>query len=237
MSSVSQPGPLMVTFADATWEAQPGFPFTFGRAGSIVIDSANRELHRVQGTFAHDAGRWWLRNDGRSASFVVADLAGASFTRVAPGTTIALPFARCAVSFSAGAANYRIEVFDPAHVEPEGGSVAVVEAEPTLTTGHLVFNEEQFLLLVSLAERRLDGPITAGDLPTNRQIGQRLGWKPSKVGRKLDNLCAKLDRAGVAGLRGDQGEVAKLRRLRLADFAVERGIVTAADLALLTPDG
>jgi hypothetical protein len=51
--------------------------------------------------------------------------------------------------------------------------------------------------------------------------------------RKLDNVCEKLDKIGVAGLRGGRGNLATNRRARLVEYAVAARLVTAEDLLLL----
>lgn len=192
-----------------------------------MIDSANRELHRVQGTLRHDGENWWLHNDARATSLVVTHQHSPSYSRVAPGAATILPWAACAVTFSAGRANYRLDLLDERPRSQPGPAAPVsVDGEVTRTSGQLVFNEEQFQLLALIGEPRMSGPITAADLPTNRQLAHRLGWNLSKVNRKLDNLCVKLDKAGVPGLRGDIAGAAKLRRLNLANFAVESGLLT-----------
>ena len=51
--------------------------------------------------------------------------------------------------------------------------------------------------------------------------------------RKLDNVCEKLDKLGVDGLRGGRGKLATNRRARLVEYAVATRLVSADDLALL----
>jgi hypothetical protein len=51
--------------------------------------------------------------------------------------------------------------------------------------------------------------------------------------RKLDNVCEKLDKLGVAGLRGGAGNLATSRRARLVEYAVATHLVGTEDLALL----
>jgi hypothetical protein len=70
-------------------------------------------------------------------------------------------------------------------------------------------------------------------LPTSRAAAARLGWKLTKFNRKLDNVCAKVGKAGVSGLHGDLSDLATNRRQRLVDFAVTSQVVTRDDLALL----
>jgi hypothetical protein len=51
--------------------------------------------------------------------------------------------------------------------------------------------------------------------------------------RKLDNVCEKLDKIGVDGLRGGRGRLATNRRARLVEYAVATRLVSVDDLALL----
>ena len=60
----------------------------------------------------------------------------------------------------------------------------------------------------------------------------RLGWSTAKFNRKLDYLCQRLERAGVAGLRGN-GRRANDRRMRVVDHLISNGTVTERDLSLL----
>src|SRR5690625_6113241 len=70
-------------------------------------------------------------------------------------------------------------------------------------------------------------------VPTSAQASKRLGWQLTKFNRKLDNVCDKLDRLGVRGLRGGPGKLASNRRARLVEHAVFSRLVTSADLPLL----
>lgn len=231
-SSQSKLPPLIITFESEVCEVGPGQSLTFGRAGDLVIDPSNRLLHRVFGRFSDQDGQWWLANEGRSAAILVTDQQSASYTRVVAGASLPLPFADALISFSAGRANYRLRSQTSAIDTSGAGSETVLPGgSATLTTGALVFNDEQFELLVALSRNRLDGPITIADLPANRELAHALGWTITKFNRKLDNLCAKLTRAGVAGLQGSVADVAQDRRVQLANFAVEQGIVAASDLS------
>ena len=63
---------------------------------------------------------------------------------------------------------------------------------------------------------------------------KRLGWPLTKFNRKLDNVCEKLDRVGVRGLRGGRaGGAASNRRTALVEHAVSTLMVTAEDLPML----
>src|SRR5690625_7793959 len=70
-------------------------------------------------------------------------------------------------------------------------------------------------------------------VPTSAQASKRLGWQLTKFNRKLDNVCDKLDRLGVRGLRGGPGKLASNRRARLVEHAVFSRLVTSEDLPLL----
>lgn len=96
------------------------------------------------------------------------------------------------------------------------------------------FTESQKLIMVVLAEPMLlrDGS-GRSDVPTNTKAAERLGWALTRFNRKLDNVCDKLDRAGVKGLRGAPGDHAMNRRARLVEYAIAACLVTRADLALL----
>jgi len=231
LSSQFQPT-LIVTFEEARYQVTGDEPFTFGRAGTLRIDDTNRELHRVQGVLRYATDTWWLFNHARSTSMVVTHLHSPSFSRVAPASATALPWGACAITFSAGKANYRIEVDDPHRDEPSEPDAHVPIGDATLTSGQLIFNEEQFQLLAVISEPRIAGPISEADLYSNRQIAQRLGWSLTKVNRKLDNLCIKLDKAGIQGLRGDIAGAATQRRLNLANFGVESGLITGITFEL-----
>jgi len=61
----------------------------------------------------------------------------------------------------------------------------------------------------------------------------RLHWPITTFNRKLDNVCDKLDRVGVRGLRGGRGNLATNRRLRLVEYAVATRLVSREDLVLL----
>ena len=69
---------------------------------------------------------------------------------------------------------------------------------------------------------------------TADEADARLGWPLTKFNRKLDNVCEKLDRVGVRGLRGGRVEgAASNRRTALVEHAVSTLMVTAEDLPLL----
>jgi len=71
------------------------------------------------------------------------------------------------------------------------------------------------------------------DIPTSVNAAKRLGWATTRFNRKLDNVCDKLDRVGVQGLRGGVRSYATNRRARLVEYAIAARIATRFDLPLL----
>ena len=98
----------------------------------------------------------------------------------------------------------------------------------------MLFRSSQKLLILALAEPMLTREGSGmSSVPTSAQASERLGWQLTKFNRKLDNVCDKLDRLGVRGLRGGPGKLASNRRARLVEHAVFSRLVTAEDLPLL----
>lgn len=74
----------------------------------------------------------------------------------------------------------------------------------------------------------------AATAASSASAAARLGRPLTKFNRKLDNVCEKLDRVGVRGLRGGRVEgAASNRRTALVEHAVSTLMVTAEDLPLL----
>ncbi len=225
------PGPdLRVDFCGDVRSIEAGARLSFGRAADIVIDE-NRFLHRVLGEFDHRSGLWWIANVGTSISLAVHDRLSTSFTRVAPGSAVPLAFDLASIRFDAGGRAYEIDVevvrrdaTDDTDGRRDAPSGVDDPAEMTTTTSSLPLTDEQRELLEALA-----APLLAGDdsLPTNREIANALGWTITKFNRKLDGLCTKYAKAGVTGLRGSSDQLAKDRRMRLAEHVIDAGIVTA----------
>ena len=73
-------------------------------------------------------------------------------------------------------------------------------------------------------------------MPTNGEAAERLGWKVTKLNRKLDNVCQKLAAQGVRGRHGEPGRLASNRRARLVEYALAVRLITRDDLPLLDAD-
>ncbi|MCY4663853.1 MAG: hypothetical protein OXC00_04220 [Acidimicrobiaceae bacterium] len=222
---------LTVDFAGEVHELSPDHTLEFGRGAELDIDS-NPFLHRRVGRFEQRAGYWFLSNIGGSTHLVVIDASTMSQATVAPGREIALTFTPATVRFRAGRATYELLV--------EGGSTtqsvtagSTEGALDTLTVSSIPLTMDQRLLVVALAEPTLREPTAGLRIPANREAAARLRWPITKFNRKLDNVCAKLTKAGVSGLHGAPGALASNRRRTLVEFALQTGLVTAGDLTLL----
>lgn len=231
---------VTVEFAGEYHHIFPGDPvFTIGREGSLAIDD-NPFLHRHLLAVSRSESLWWLVNVGTRLAATVTDGSGGVQARLAPGARLPLVFPATHVVFTAGSTTYEVVVYaDAPHFE---AAPRVDDALSGTTLGAVTMTPSQHLLLVALAEPMLRREGAGmSEIPTSAKAAERLGWTTTKFNRKLDNVCEKLDRVGVAGLRGGSGTYATNRRARLVEHALAAQLVARADLALLdqpqAPDG
>lgn len=205
--------------------------FTIGREGDLEIDD-NPYLHRRFLTIARYDNMWWLSNVGSRVAATIADATGGMQAWVAPGSRIPLVFGQTNVIFTAGPTTYEFSVHlaTPAFRQEWTAD----DGDGQTTIGPVVLTDAQRALVVALAEPMLrrDGN-GLSSIPTSAKAASRLGWPLTKFNRKLDNVCDKLDKSGVAGLRGGAGKLATNRRARLVEHAVTSHMVVPADLHLL----
>lgn len=205
--------------------------FTIGREGDLEIDD-NPYLHRRFLTIARYDNMWWLSNVGSRVAATIADATGGMQAWVAPGSRIPLVFGQTNVIFTAGPTTYEFSVHlaTPAFRQEWTAD----DGDGQTTIGPVVLTDSQRALVVALAEPMLrrDGN-GLSSIPTSAKAASRLGWPLTKFNRKLDNVCDKLDKSGVAGLRGGAGKLATNRRARLVEHAVTSHMVVPADLHLL----
>ncbi|MGV8907381.1 MAG: hypothetical protein ACOH1Y_00220 [Propionicimonas sp.] len=223
-------GKAFVEFCGEWHEVSPDIAFGVGRDAELEVDS-NPFLHRRLLEITCLNGIWLLSNVGARLPVTVMDAAGRMHSWLAPGGRLPLVFRLTTVVFSAGPTTYELGI----HLtEPAFGEVGVVMTDGQTTIGVTDFTPSQKLLIVALAEPMLlrEGS-GMSDVPTNAKAADRLGWTLTRFNRKLDNVCDKLDRAGVKGLRGGLGDHAMNRRSRLVEYAIAARLVTRADLALL----
>jgi hypothetical protein len=175
---------------------------------------------------------WWIANVGNLLTATVTDATGTVQAWLAPGAKLPIVFQTMHVMFSAGATTYDFSIhseedfFNTSQaISDTGGSTTILPV--TLTTS-------QRLLVVALAEGVLTQQVPVrGTIPTSAEAAARLGWSMTTFNRKLDNVCDKLDKLGVAGLRGGRGKLATNRRSRLVEYAVATHLVGPEDVPML----
>ena len=226
--------PLRVEYCGEWYTVEAGEPFTIGRESDLTIDD-NPYLHRTFLTLSAEYGLWWLSNVGQLLSATVSDVTGSVQAWVAPGAKLPLVFQAVHVMFSAGATTYDFTV----HAEEDfyNTSLTATPVDGGTTVLPVTLTSSQRLLVVALAENLLSQP-SAGRavVPSSAEAAARLGWSMTTFNRKLDNVCEKLDKIGVNGLRGSRGKLATNRRARLVEYAVATRLVSVDDLALLDAD-
>lgn len=225
-------GRLSIDFAGEVFEVSPQATFTVGRTGDLALDDS-RYLHRNFLEFSNRAGLWWMSNVGSRLPATLTGGNGLMRSTVAPGAAVPIVFSPSVVSFSAGATTYELlletdtEIFESTpHVSDPGRGRTTIA--PT------TFTVSQLQVVLALAEPMLrNAGSGAWQIPTSADAARRLGWTQTKFNRKLDNVCDKLTRAGVRGLRGSETELAVNRRMVLVEYAVSTLLITSDDLPLL----
>jgi hypothetical protein len=222
---------LRVEFCGERYTATPGADFVVGREGDLEIDD-NPYLHRRFLLITEEAGLWWIANVGSLLSATITDGSGGVQAWLPPGARLPIVFPRVQVLFSAGATTYDFTIEN----DREYFSTTNIHAgaSGTTTIGAVPLTSSQRLLVVALAEHMLkqDSP-GRGQIPSSAEAAERLGWPLTTFNRKLDNVCEKLDKVGVQGLRGGRGKLATNRRARLVEYAVASHLVSRDDLVLL----
>ncbi|TFD55284.1 hypothetical protein E3T55_02445 [Cryobacterium frigoriphilum] len=223
--------PLRIEFCGEWYTTPPGSDFSIGRESDLSIDD-NPYLHRTFLRLYEDFGMWWIANVGNLLSATVTDATGAVQAWLAPGAKLPIVFQRMRVSFTAGSTNYDFTI----HAEEDyfNTSVSATQPDGSTTILPVALTTSQRLLVVALAEQVLRQTVPGrGTIPTSAEAAARLGWNSTTFNRKLDNVCDKLDKLGVDGLRGGRGKLAVNRRARLVEYAVATHLVSADDVDLL----
>ena len=169
---------------------------------------------------------------GSILSATVADAGGGMQAWLAPGARIPLVFGQTNVVFTAGPTTYDFSV----HLKSPSFKYQSNEFDAVgdTTIGPVVFTDSQKAIIVALAEPMLRREGTGfAAIPSSAEAARKLGWALTRFNRKLDNVCDKLDRVGVVGLRGGGGKLATNRRARLVEHAITSHLVTPDDLPLL----
>lgn len=225
--------PLRLEFCGEWYDITEPEGFSIGRESDLVIDD-NPYLHRRFLQIYPDFGMWWLGNVGNLLSATVTDATGHVHAWLSPGARLPIVFERLHVLFSAGATTYDFTIYSDDDFYSSSSALAGISGATTIDP--IPLTSSQRLLIVSLSEDVLRQRVPGrGEIPTSAQAASRLGWNLTTFNRKLDNVCDKLDKIGVAGLRGGRGNLATNRRARLVEYAVSTRLVSVDDLALLGP--
>ena len=223
--------PIKVEFCGEWYEVAHPADFTVGREADLTVDE-NPYLHRVFLRIYQDFGLWWLANVGTLLSATVSDSTGNVQAWLAPGAKLPIVFPKMHVMFSAGSTTYDFTI----HAQEDyydTATSATANAGST-TVMPVTLTSSQRLLIVALAEHVLRHNVPGrGTIPTSAEAAERLGWAMTTFNRKLDNVCDKLDKIGVQGLRGGKGKLATNRRARLVEYAVASHLVSVEDLPSL----
>ncbi|MFT4029173.1 MAG: hypothetical protein QM675_04800 [Protaetiibacter sp.] len=222
---------LRIEFCGEHYAAVAGEDFVIGREGDLEIDD-NPYLHRRFLLITEDRGLWWIANVGSLLSATITDGSGGVQAWLPPGARLPIVFPFMQVLFSAGSTSYDFTIENDAEFFSTTNIHA--GASGTTTIGAVPLTSSQRLLVVALAEHvlRQDSP-GRGQIPSSAEAAERLGWPLTTFNRKLDNVCEKLDKVGVQGLRGGRGKLATNRRARLVEYAVASRLVSRDDLVLL----
>jgi len=223
---------ISVEYCGEWFRVGEGDELTIGREADLSVDEDNPFLHRKFLSIVQVDALWWLVNIGSRLSATITDGTGSMQAWLAPGARLPLVFDETKVVFTAGPTTYELSV----HAESPEFERTLSANDPVgeTTVGSVALTESQKLLILALAEPMLTRDGTGmSAVPTSAQAADRLGWQRTKFNRKLDNVCDKLDRLGVRGLRGGPGKLASNRRARLVEHAVFSRLVTAEDLPLL----
>ncbi len=223
--------PLRVEYVGEWYEVTEPDGLSIGRESDLVIDE-NPFLHRRFLQIYPENGLWWLGNTGNLLTATVTDPSGQIQAWLAPGARLPIVFERMHVLFSAGSTTYDFTI----HGDKEffASSSSFMDRSGATTIDPVPLTTSQRLFIVALCENVLrERSGGRGQIPSSSATAKRLGWTLTAFNRKLDNVCDKLDRAGVPGLRGGRGNLAVNRKARLIEYAVSSRLVTADDLGLL----
>ena len=226
-----EPARLLIEFEDTVNQVLEGTTFDIGREADLSLDR-NPYLHRRFLRVQHEYDFWWLLNIGQSIGATVYDQQTGLQAWLGPSARLPLVFGRVEVVFTAGPCTYRLSMINEQPRWQEG--VTLVNPEGDATVGEVGWTTTQKLAVLALAEPML---LREGfgmvHIPSNAEAAERLGWATKRFEKKIDNVCAKLDRLGVDGMRGGVSQHASGRRARLVEWAISTGFVSRADLSLL----
>lgn len=223
---------IQVDFAGEIFTVQQGQRFVIGRTGDLAIDD-NPFLHRSFLELTHDDGFWWITNVGSRVVAHLLDEERRAQMVLGPGARVPIVFGNTVLTFTVGSFAYELNLA-ASGLTFDSAKIASDDTSGDTTIGGVSFTPTQLLVMVALAEPVLKRAGTGvWQIPSAVEAARRLGWSQTRFNRKLDNVCDKLDRMGVRGLRGAPGKQATNRRANLVEYAVNTHLVTADHIAAL----
>lgn len=182
---------------------------SFGRSGDIVIDDANRYLHRVVGEFVPRGPSWSLHNRGTTIQLRLFAIDGVH-TVLPPGGHTMLGAHTGTVSFAAGPGNYELTyrmAHAPDRAELGGGARADLAGAETAEFGApLTPREVDFMVAFARPILTASGQPT----PTYAEVAAEFGVKPKTVDATIQRLRHKMYDAGVVHLSSTESLVTHL---------------------------
>lgn len=226
---------LIVDFCGVKYHPDARGTFVIGREGDLVLDD-NPYLHRKLLLLQFQQGLWWLHNVGQTIAITLASSDGNYQAVLGPDARVPLVMPAAIVLISAGSFTYELGITlsdslfraNPKQLNIEENS----ESYDTFVFKPLSLAQKQVILALSEPLLR-DGVVGSSKVPSSAEAAARLGWPLTTFNRQLDSVCDRLDRDGVAGLRGSNGKLASQRKARLVEHAVLARLVTAKELVLL----
>ncbi len=145
-------GTLTVELAGEVHTVEQDATLTFGRAADLVVDDANRYLHRILGRFSWHGGWWWVENLGSSVDLELVGDDG-TLVRLAPrdpgvgGAAAPLTSSSYFVRFEAGGLRYELEVRATGTGAPSPGTLGEIPGETTSRYGYVKLTDDERLLV------------------------------------------------------------------------------------------
>jgi hypothetical protein len=202
-------GLLIVMYESRTWRVRPGKPFTFGRdpACCAVLPAMDRGVSRNAGSFSHQDGSWWLRND--SGSSVLCMLGDRGFrVDLPPGLGVPLQQWHAKVILNGALGPYTLRLRLPGLDDvPDPAEVPVPyltgERAVTSTRHRAPLTGSDRLVLAARFEAYLTWRHAGDPAPRSaRDTAERIGWQAHTVTKRCENIRDRYLRVGAPGLRG-----------------------------------
>lgn len=177
---------------------------TFGRDADLILDEANRFMHRRTGSLRFGTDRWWLTNLAREHPMVLFGADGLRSVLPA-GTRTALTATQGVITFQAGPSPYALSYTTHAGRATVCGEVDTADGVRTAAF-ELQLTTEQVEVLSAFARPRFQ----SAPMPTYAEVARALGISTKAVDHLLSDLRTHLRSRGVTGIDSIDGLVAHL---------------------------